>query len=105
MDHGSLRVKKVLLAGIDGKRQITGVFTVTLDLLPPQLIYKGITSTCLPKVKCPIGWHLTHSSHHWANKFTTKNYIQKIINPHRMKKHEELCLASNHHALCISKGS
>ena len=39
--------KKVSLAGIDDKWQITGVFAVTLDgdFLPPQLIYKGTTST------------------------------------------------------------
>ena len=50
--HGS---KKVSLAGIDDKRQITGVFAVTLDgnFLPPQLIYQGTTSACLPRVKCP----------------------------------------------------
>jgi len=52
-------------------------------------------------VKCPTGWHLTHSLNHWANEFTTKDYIQKIINPYLMKKHEELHLASNHCALCI----
>ena len=35
--------KKVSIAGQDDKRQITGVFTVTLDgqFLPPQLIYQG----------------------------------------------------------------
>ena len=74
MDHGS---KKVPLAGIDDKRQITGVFAVTLDddFLPPQLIYKGTTPACLPKAKCLTGWHLTHSPNHWANKLTTKVYI------------------------------
>jgi len=103
VDHGSQRIKKGPLAGVDDKQQITGVFVVTLggDFLPPQLIYKGTTSTCLPKVTCSTCWHLTDSPNHWANEFTTKDYIQKIINPYLTKKHEELCLASNHHALCI----
>ena len=47
--------KKVSIAGIDDKRQITGVFAITLDgqFLPPQLIYQGTTSACLPHVKFP----------------------------------------------------
>ena len=75
--------KKVSLAGIDNKGQITGVFAITLDgnLLPPQLIYQRTTSACLPRVKCPGDWHVTHSSNYWANESTTKEYIQKIINP------------------------
>ena len=54
--------KKVSIAGVDDKRQITGVFTITLDgqFLPPQLIYQGTTSACLPRVKFPNNWHVTH---------------------------------------------
>ena len=82
--------KKVSLAGIDDKRQITGVFAVTLDgnFLPPQLIYQGTTSSCLPRVKCPSDWHVTHSPNHWANESTTKDYIQKssIVTCQRSKQ-------------------
>ena len=92
-------VKKVSIAGIDDKRQITGVFTVTLDgqSLPVQLIYQGSTKACLPRVKFPTDWHVTSSPNHWANEVTTKDYI----NPYLIRKRAELNLASNQHALCI----
>ena len=95
--------KKVSIAGIDDKRQITGVFTITLDgqFLPPQLIYQGTTSACLPHVKFPCDWHVTYSPNHWANESTTKDYIKKIINPYLQKKRAQLKLADDHRALCI----
>ena len=95
--------KKVSVAGIDDKRQITAVFTITLDgqFLPPQLIYQGTTSACLPHIKFPNNWHVTYSPNHWANKSTTKDYIQRIVNPYLQNKHSELKLADGHHALCI----
>ena len=95
--------KKVSIAGIDDKRQITGVFTGTLDgqFLPVQLIYQGSTKACLPRVQFPTDWHVTSSPNHWANEVTTKDYIEKILNPYLIRKRAELNLASNHHALCI----
>ena len=47
--------KRVEIAGIDDKRQITAVFGGTMagDFLPPQLIYQGKTSKCLPSVDFP----------------------------------------------------
>ncbi len=47
--------KRVEIAGIDDKRQITAVFAGTLasEFLPPQLIYKGKTPRCLPNVEFP----------------------------------------------------
>ena len=95
--------KKVSIAGIDDKRQITGVFTITLDgqFLPPQLVYQGITSVCLPRVKFPNNWHVTRSPNHWANESTTKDFIQKIINPYLQNKRAKLKLTDDHHALCI----
>ena len=95
--------KKISIAGQDDKRQITGVFTVTLDgqFLPPQLIYQGTTAACLPRTKFPTDWHVTCSPNHWANEATTKEYIRRIINPYIKKKRQELKLADNHHSLCI----
>ena len=96
--------KKVSIAGIDDKRQITGVFTITLDgqFLPPQLVHQGTTSACLPRVKFPNNWYVTRSPNHWANESTTKDYIQKIINPYLRNKRAELKFPDNRHALCIS---
>ena len=95
--------KKVSIAGIDDKRQITGVFTITLDgqFLPPQLVYQGTTSVCLPRVKFPNNWHVTRSPNHWVNESTTKDFIQKIINPYLQNKRAKLKLTDDHHALCI----
>ena len=96
-------VKKVSIAGIDDKRQITAVFTVTLDgqFLPVHLIYQGSTKACLPRVKFPTYWHVTSSPNHWANEITTKDCIENILNPYLIHKRAKLNLASNQHALCI----
>ena len=89
--------KKVSIAGIDDKRQITAVFTVTLDgqFFPVRLIYQGSTKACLPRVKFPTDWHVTSSPNHWANEITTEDYIEKILNPYLIHKRAILNLASN----------
>ena len=45
--------KRVEIAGIDDKRQTTAVFACAMSgkFLPMQLIYKGTTTKCLPKLK------------------------------------------------------
>ena len=50
--------KRVEILGIDDKRQITAVFAATKDgnFLPIQVLYKGKTTRCLPKVKFPSYW-------------------------------------------------
>ena len=52
--------KKVKIAGVDDKRQITVVLAGTLagELLPLQLIYQGKTKKCLSFLK--IGLFLIH---------------------------------------------
>jgi len=84
--------KKVSIAGIDDKHQITGVFTGTLDgqFLPVQLIYQGSTKACLPHVQFPTDWHVTSSPNHWANEVTTKDYIENILNAYLIRKRAEL---------------
>ena len=49
------------IAGIDDKSQLTAVFGGTMagDLLPPQLVYQGKTSKCLPSINFPSDWHIT----------------------------------------------
>ena len=58
--------KKVEIVGVSDKRQITAVFAGTLSgtFLPPQIIYKGKTKACLPKVTFPTDWHITFSHNH-----------------------------------------
>ena len=95
--------KKVELVGKDEKRQITVVIAGSMvrDFLPPQLVYQGKTTRCLPQVKFPESWHITHSENHWSNEHTMKEYIAKIIIPYVNKKKEELKLPSNHPSLLL----
>lgn len=76
--------KRVEIAAIDDKRQITAVFACTMSgkFLPMQLIYKGTTTKCLPKHKdkgFPSDWHITYTENHWANEITTIAYLEKVI--------------------------
>ena len=52
------KAKKVVIANSDDKSQITAVLaaTITGEHLPRQLIYKGKTTRCSPKVLFPEGW-------------------------------------------------
>ena len=95
--------KKVPIAGVDDKRQITAVLGTTLDgfFLPPQLIYQGKSPNCLPKIRFPDDWHITYTPNHWANELTTIDYIQKIILPYICRKKKEMNLPANQHSLCI----
>ena len=45
--------KRVEIVAADNRRQITAVFagSLTIDFLPPQLIYKGSTERCLPPTR------------------------------------------------------
>ena len=76
--------KRVEIAGMNDKRQITAVFCGTLDgsFLPVQLVYKGKTKRCHPQYKFPVDWHITNSPNHWSNEATMIDYIKKIIVPY-----------------------
>lgn len=67
--EGSNRVQVI---GADDKRQITAVFggNITGEFLPPQLIYQGTTTRCLPSIKFPAEWHVTFNANHWSNEAT-----------------------------------
>ena len=78
--------KRVEISGIDDKRQITALFTVSLDgsFLSIQLIYCGKLRACLPPTKFPSDWHITYSHNHWAKESTQgscrKNYPPVFAN-------------------------
>lgn len=76
--EGSKRVK---IAGIDDKRQITAVFGGTMagDFLPPQLIYQGKTHKSLPPVTFPPDWHITFTENHWSNEKAMVDYLEKFF--------------------------
>ena len=73
--------KQVELIGKDDKRQLTAVLAGSMSgkFLPPQLIYQGKTTRCLPYYEFPSDWHITFSVNHWSNEDTMKEYIDHII--------------------------
>ncbi len=95
--------KRVEIVRISDKRQLTAVFcgTMTGDFLPPQLIYQGKTSSCLPRYKFPDDWHVTCTPNHWSNEDKMKEYIKRIIVPYVDRKRKELNVPSDQPALAI----
>ena len=96
--------KRVEIAAVDDKRQITALFTCTLSgkFLPMQLIYKGTTPRCLPKnVPFPKDWHLTYTENHWSNTNTMIDYVKIILVPYIIETRKKLGLSQDHPALVI----
>ena len=79
--------ERVELVGVGDKRQITAVFCGSLlgDFLPVQVIYKGKTSRCHPRISFPLDWHIIHSPNHEE---TTLQFIDHIIVPYVKKVRE-----------------
>ena len=103
MDNGE-GTKRVEIAAVDDKRQITALFACTLSgkFLPMQLIYQGTTSKRLPKnVQFPSDWHVTYTENHWANENTTIDYITNIIIPYVKKEREVLGPKDDHCVLAL----
>ena len=59
----------VAISGIDDKRTITAMFSITLEgtFLPMQLIHKGKTTQSLPKVEFPAEFSLSVNESHYSN--------------------------------------
>ena len=95
--------KKVKIAGVDDKRQITVVLagSLTGELLPLQLVYQGKTKQCLPKVKFPDDWLISFTPNHWCNEITMEAYVREVIAPFIRQKRELLYLSNQQRALCI----
>ena len=88
----------------DDKRQITAVFAGSLsgDFLPPQLLYEGKTTRCLPCFQFPPTWNVvTYTANHWSNEGTVKEHIERVILPYISKKKKELKLPDEQSALLI----
>lgn len=96
-------LKKVPIAGIDGKRQITLVLAadMTGKLLPLQLVYQGKTKACLLTVDFPADWDVTFSPNHWCNEITMDHYVRNVIVPYVQDTRKNLHLDANHRAVCI----
>jgi hypothetical protein len=93
-------VKEVKCLRKDDKRQITAVVSSTAsgELVPLQLVVQGKTEAVVPKDEdakraVAAGSHLTMSENHWSNFVTMKSFVEKVLDPWRVKKCEELGLA------------
>ena len=95
--------KRVEVAGIDDKRQITATFAASLsgNFLPVQLVYEGKTTRCHPAIDFPDGFHVTHTENHWCNESTMISYIEAVIVPYMVEKRKQLGLDSKHNGLVI----
>ena len=74
--------KKIIpIASSVNKRQIRTVLAVTVtgEFLPPQMIYKGRTVCCHPKVAFPSDWDIWHTTNHSSTEETMIRYVEKII--------------------------
>ena len=83
--------KRVEVAGLGDKRQVTATFADTLsgEFLPMQLLYQGLTQRCHAKFNFPDGFHIHHSRNHWANEDTVKLFYQNIIVPYVLRVRQE----------------
>ena len=92
MHHAGEKV--IPIANSDDKRQVKAVIAATLtgELLPPQIIYKGKTGRCHPKCIIPKDWDIWHSDNHWSTEDTMKRYMEKILVPFLNEKRADLKL-------------
>ena len=85
------------------KQQITAVLCGTMsdEFLPPQLIYQGKTTACLPHHKFPEDWYVTYTPNHWSNEDKMIKYTEAIILPYVESKRNKLKLSADQPALAI----
>ena len=84
--------KHVCVHGKEDKRQITTVVSSTPKgiLLPLQVVFTSRTfrSLHVSNEGCQLceglGWHLTTSSNHWSTLQTSKDFVEKILQPYRI---------------------
>ena len=94
--------KKVKIAGVDDKRQITVALagSLTGELLPLQLVYQGKTKQCLPKIKFPEYWLISFTPNHWCNEIKMEAYACKVIALFIHQK-RQLIVTSEQSATCF----
>ena len=95
--------KRVEIAGVNEKRQITAVLcgSLTGDYLPMQLIYQGKTNRCHPVFDFLKDWDVTHSPKHWSTENMMLGYIKEIIVPYVDSTRDFLGQDSTQSALVI----
>lgn len=98
-----LGAKQVPLKGMDDKRQVTLLLAITKSgaVLPPQVIYAGLTDNCHPKFSFPDSWDIYHTPSHWSTEESMIRYIEKVIVPYVKHIRDEEDLPLRQRALCI----
>ena len=74
--------KNVPLVGKGKKKQITGMFTVTMSglFLAMQLIHEGKTPQCLPQgISFPDNFNLTFTPNHWSIEDKVIEHLEKVF--------------------------
>ncbi|KAG1714198.1 DNA-binding protein SATB2 [Nymphon striatum] len=94
---------EVAITGLDDKKKITGLMGISMsgNLLPLQLIYKGTTSSCHPNHRFPDDWHITHSENHWSTTTTMLDYVNNIVSAYVNNQRENLDLPIRQKGLVI----
>ena len=95
--------KHVARKGANDKRGITVTLGESLsdEIVPVQLIYKGKTNRSLPSVKFRAGFALTYNEKHWSNEKETLNFIQDILCPYIKDVKERLGLDVSQKSLLL----
>lgn len=96
--------KSVPLVGKGKKKQITGMFTVTMSglFLAMQLIYEGNTPRCLPQgISFPDNFNLTFTPSHWSIEDKVIELLEKVVFPFIVEKRKELSLPDKQKAILV----
>lgn len=96
-------IKQVSVIGVEDKREITMLLgsTASGNLLPPQVIYQGLTDKCQADYNFPDEWHVTHSANHWSNEDTMLKYVDEVLVPYTKKVKQSLRLPVRQKSLAI----
>ena len=99
-ERGSRQVK---ITGLDDKRQITALLSVTMSgqMLPVQLIYAGKTDRCHPSIDFPAKWDITHTESHWSTAESMLRYVDNVITPYVKEQRTSLELDDKQKAIAI----
>ena len=74
---------------------------LTGEMLPIQLVYKGMTKRCHSPYNFPGDWLISHSPNHWSNEGTMVEHINEVIVPYVDRKLDDLDLSCYHPAVAI----
>ncbi|HYN45038.1 MAG TPA: hypothetical protein VER35_03480, partial [Candidatus Limnocylindrales bacterium] len=59
----------------------------------------GTTDNCHPKVPEPPKWIFCHTSNHWQQKSSMKEFVERVLIPYRQETIERLNLPDDQMAL------